>query len=133
MLRKYQSHKVVDASRIEHVNRDDLGNAILDLGMGTFTLEPSVWSRISKMAEDVGLDVTDGYLVIYDIATESEYISWSPPEQFENGYNRYTERDRLVDAEIEEIQSRIRLNEAKADRHQAEADRCRDALNIPAS
>lgn len=38
-----------------------------------------------------------GYLVCYDMGTEREYVSWSPKEQFDNGYS-------VTDTHIERMQ-----------------------------
>lgn len=39
----------------------------------------------------------DGYLVCYDMGTSKEYVSWSPKEQFDNGYS-------VTDTHIERMQ-----------------------------
>lgn len=78
-MRKWKSHKIVEAESIQAVREEFVG-AILELPDDeTFEVSDSVYRRIKDMS---GGNLIGGYIVVY----ENDYISWSPPGAFIDGY-----------------------------------------------
>ena len=84
-MNKYQSHKIVEAGRITAIKANDDGTYKVtledqpaDVGL---LAEPG--DRILKMASLAGVALEGGWLVSYP----DGYISWSPHEQFDGGYD----------------------------------------------
>lgn len=78
ILRKYKSHKVVEAAKIVDVELSDRCALVLDTG-GTVSPPPKWVDRmvVDRPAEQwIG-----GYYVDY-----GDYASWSPADKFEEGY-----------------------------------------------
>lgn len=82
-MKTYKCHKIVKAARILEVYENTLV-----FGEGEeFRLTDSQKAKFSKMAEEAGLDIEDGYVVGY----EDGYVSWSPVDVFEKGYTELGE------------------------------------------
>ena len=82
-MKTYKCHKIVKAARILEVYENTLV-----FGEGEeFLLSDSQKAKFSKMAEEAGLDIEDGYVVGY----EDGYVSWSPVDVFEKGYTELGE------------------------------------------
>ncbi len=84
-MQNYQSHKIVEAGRITHFTEgpDVRWLVAVEGDEDSIVLAEEVANRIMTMAEEVGNAVTDGYLMRY----ADGYVSWSPPEAFEQGYD----------------------------------------------
>lgn len=77
---KYKSHKIVHALAISKVVHNPNGSVDLffkDARFAAINLDSVEASRVHAMAE-----ADPGYLVVYD----NNYRSWSPTEQFVDGY-----------------------------------------------
>ena len=87
-MNRYQSHKIVEAARITEFNPFDeegkqrIYTVVFEDGTDE-TLNAGNGDRILKMANLAGTTVNGGWLVHYP----DGYISWSPHEQFDEGYD----------------------------------------------
>lgn len=85
-MRRWKSHKVVEAEQIESAYMsDDLDGAILNLQDGEeFHVDPDTYERIRMMggANRLPGSVVGGYVVRY----MDGYVSWSPELAFIQGY-----------------------------------------------
>ncbi len=78
-MRKWQSHKIVEAEQIKSMGPDRMANPsyfwiVLEGGEKLDDVSPDVFKR--------GYPVLGDYLVRY----EDGYLSWSPKKAFEAGY-----------------------------------------------
>lgn len=84
-MRKYQSHKIVEAGRVLSVGwRDPEGWHVYvdtDEGDTLVKLNDEEYQRLVS-GNDESRKLTSGYLVRYS----DGYISWSPAAPFEEGY-----------------------------------------------
>ena len=74
---KYQSHKVVEAGKIEDINTHD--RTVTLLSGEIYQPGEDWWKRYEAATESWD----GGYLVVYD----GGYESWSPKKAFEEGYS----------------------------------------------
>ena len=86
-MQKYQSHKIVEAARIQGIaSYHPHGSLPKELLMADSTDVQEIGAtdseRICIMAEEKG-GLVGGYLVRY----ADDYVSWSPAEAFEEGYS----------------------------------------------
>jgi hypothetical protein len=84
-MQKYQSHKVVEAAKINSVTMHDDGTATLNLlgDDGAACVATAEW--LAKNTPNDG-PLAGGYFVRYD----DGYTSWSPSAAFESGYTPFT-------------------------------------------
>ncbi len=73
-MRKYQSHKVVEAAIIESWVQTEAGPIQVKTDQGTWLAKFNIFARGNPQVGD--------YLVRY----EDGYLSWSPAKAFEEGY-----------------------------------------------
>lgn len=85
-MKRYQSHKIVEAARIAdfHVDTEGTYTVVFEDGSDT-VLIPELGDRILQMAIDAGTIVAGGWLVQYP--DSDDYTSWSPNQPFEDGYD----------------------------------------------
>ncbi len=82
-MNKYQSHKIVEAGRITGIE-ERAENYLVTVEDGEeVVVDKEVGGRILKMASLAGIALEDGLLMLY----RDGYISWSPPEQFDDGHD----------------------------------------------
>lgn len=80
-LPSYQSHKIVQAAKIESVSEPD-NDGVTTLGLGWLGVQFVERDWFAAHSPEVG-----GYFVRYN----DGYTSYSPAEEFENGYKPVTE------------------------------------------
>lgn len=87
-LPEWTSHKVVRAGRIiatgeNYEDEPEIARIMVDLGNGktsVFSVDRKVFARAWPSAGD--------YLVVYNVGTPDEYVSWSPAKVFVEGNTR---------------------------------------------
>lgn len=84
-MKKYQSHKVVEAARIQHIDQGTDGFIVFTMngkpGGEEHHVPQSIFAR-GKPPVNEREGCFDGYLVRY----ADGYVSWSPSKAFEEGY-----------------------------------------------
>lgn len=93
-MRKYQSHKVVEAAQIREVDGETNKSGEFEWNLwwgnpdddysGYLTVSDDVMRRIMSGKSDAQ-ELVGGYLVRYS----DGYTSWSPAQPFEEGYTEY--------------------------------------------
>ncbi len=88
-MQRYQSHKIVEAARVEKFEVLDEGDyrLVVQGYPEVVGATREVGTRILEAATASGHEVIGGYLVIYDAGTPDEWVSWSPARQFADGYD----------------------------------------------
>lgn len=89
-MRRYQSHKVVEAGVVIRCAPNEAGNQWLVSVEGS--PDPFILPA-SRFEGQSPLDLIGGYLVRY----HDGYISWSPRKAFEGGYQLLTPPDAFFD------------------------------------
>lgn len=78
-MRKYQSHKIVEACKITPDN-----SRFQDNGSLTVMVDGRGWHiPAARIASHTPEEVQDGYIVVYP---PDHFVSWSPAKAFEDGY-----------------------------------------------
>jgi len=79
-MRKYRSHKIVEAAPVRQLDPSNMPPMWIDVGGGGGEVE-RIQVPLSFSAR--GVSMPGDYLVRY----EDGYLSWSPKKAFEEGYD----------------------------------------------
>jgi hypothetical protein len=92
-MKKYQSHKIVEAGQIDHTERRDDNRNFLFVDVGGTLRDVEVPADFFARGEPADGD----YLVRYQ---PDGYLSWSPKAVFEAGYREVKERGTPAAVEV---------------------------------
>lgn len=83
-MKKYVSHKIVEAGKIAAIEVNEDKSARIALDTGEMVKSSDQWYRNQTARKD-GEELVGGYYVRYS----DGYDSWSPAQAFEEGYTEH--------------------------------------------